>query len=108
METPWTSGMDGAGHQFLSGTALASNQDRCVGRGYCLDGIENVLHGRALSNDVGRMRDLRDRLLQASVFLLYAAVRHGLADQMSDLVRIERLVDIVVGAVLESRNRRFH
>ena len=51
------------------------------------------------------MRDLRDRLLQPHVFLLGVAMRHGLGDQVRDLVGIERLVDVVVGAVLERGDR---
>ena len=54
------------------------------------------------------MRDLGDRLLQPGVFLLGAPVRHRLGHQVRDLVRIERLVDVVVGAILERRDRGFH
>ena len=47
------------------------------------------------------MRQVGDRLFQAHVFLQGLAVRHGLGHQVRDFVGIERLVDVVVRAVLQ-------
>ncbi len=67
-----------------------------------------MLHRRALSNDVGGMGNFGDRLFQPRILLLGAAMRHGLGHQVRDLVRVKWLIDVVIGAVLERRNGRFH
>ena len=105
MKASRAAGMNGARHQFLSGAAFAGDEDRSIGWRDRLDGIEDVLHGGALADDVGRPRNLRDRLLQTDIFLLGAAMRHGFRDQVSDLVRVERLIDVVISPVLERGDR---
>ena len=47
------------------------------------------------------MGNRRHCLLKARVLLLGAAMGHGFGDQVGNLVGIERLVDIVVSAVLK-------
>ena len=58
-----------------------------------------ISEGRAISATV---------VFQPYIFLLGTAMRHGLGDQVRDLVGIERLVNVVVGAVLQGCDRRFH
>src|ERR1035441_5002026 len=86
--------------------AIRRSPGEGVGGRNRFDGIEDMLHRRALSNDVGGMRNFGNRLFQPRVLLLGAAMRHGFGDQVGDLVRIERLIDVVIGAVLERRNGR--
>ena len=101
MIAPVAGGMNGAGHEFLAGAALAGDEHRGIGGPDGLDGLEDALHGRALPDDVGGMRQVGDGLLEARVLLQGVAMRHGLGHQVRNLVGIERLVDVVVGAILE-------
>ena len=94
-------GVNGAGDEFLAGAALAGDEDGGIGGADGFDGLEDALHGRALPDDVGGMRHVGDGFLEAGVLLQGVAMRHGLAHEVRDLVGIERLVDVVVGAVLE-------
>jgi len=71
--------VNGPRHQLFTGAALAGDEHRGVGRSDSFNGIEDVLHGCALSNDVGRMGNRRHCLLKARVLLLGAAMDMALA-----------------------------
>ena len=93
--------VDGARDQFFAGAAFAGDQHRGVGGRDGLDGVKDLLHGFALADDVLGTGDFGDGFAQAHVFFFGAFVSERLLHQMRDLVGIERLGDVVVGAVLE-------
>ncbi len=93
--------MDGARDQFFPGAAFSGDKDRSVSGGDGLDGVEHLLHGLALADHVGRTLHFGHGLAQANVFLLYLAMGEGLLDLVGDVVGIERLGDVVIGAVLQ-------
>ena len=53
------------------------------------------------------MGEVGDSFLQANILLHGLPVRHGLGDKVSDLIGIERLVDIVVRAIFQRCDGRF-
>src|SRR5581483_983286 len=101
MESTGTGVVDRTGDKFFASTTLAGDEYRGVGGADGLDGIENAFHGDALADDVIRSSDLRDSFTKTNVLLFSTFVSEGFLHQMSDFVRIERLGDVVVGAVLE-------
>ena len=62
----------------------------------------------ALADEISGARDLGDGFAQADVFFFGALVGERFLHQMRDFVRIERLAHIVVGAILEGRDRGLH
>ena len=108
MKTAHAGGMNGAHDQLFAGSALARDQDIGIGRADRFDGFENFAHRRALSHEIAGTRDFGDGFAQADVFFLGAAVGQSFFHQMRDFVRIERLADIVIGAVLQRGDRGFH
>src|ERR1022692_1471532 len=100
MKLSWASLMDRTRHQFLPRTALACNQHRSVRRTYSLNGVEDLAHGTALADQLARTRDFGDGLAQKHVLLSRSFMRQRILHQMRDLVRIERLGHVIIGAVL--------
>ena len=71
------------------------------------DGVEDLAHRRALPDQVAGTRDFGDGFAQADIFFFRAPVGQRFFHQMRDFVRIERLADVVVGAVLQRCDRGF-
>ena len=107
VEAPRARGVNGASHELLARAALAGDEHRGVGRPDGLDRGVELLHGRAVADDLGRMHGLcGDDLAQALGFLPRLAMRQGVGDEMRHVVGIERLGDVVVRAVLERGDGR--
>ena len=98
--------VDGAGDQFLAGAALAGDQHGHVLGGDAADGLVHLAHGRAGADDgpvhVGVRGGLGDhgRLAHPPGHL------QRLADHPPQLVRVERLEQVVVGALLHRLDGR--
>src|SRR5438105_14324699 len=105
MKAPWAGVMNGPRHQFLSRAAVACNQHRGIGGRHRFNRVEHLLHRGALADDVFRTRDFRHCLPQAHVFLLRSLVRECVLHQVRDVIGIEGLGDVVVGAVFQSSYR---
>ena len=92
----------------LPGPALAGDQDIRIGGAHGFDGLEYFAHGRALADEISGAGDLGDGLAQADVFFFGALVGERFLYQMRDFVRIQRLTHVIVGAILEGRDRGLH
>src|SRR5438309_2440476 len=101
MKAPWTCVMNGASDELLAGTAFAGDEHGGVSRADGLDGFEDANHSRALADEFVRTRNFVNLFAQALIFLLSAAMRQGILHEVRDLVRIERLGDVIVCAILE-------
>ncbi len=93
--------------ELLAGAALSGDQDGGVGGRDGLDGLEDLPHGGALADHdrLGSDR-LVEGLLEHHVLAPGLGVRERVLDDVRDVVGIERLGDVVVGAVLERRDGR--
>ena len=105
MKPPRTGMMNRARHQFLAGTAFPGDEHGRIGWPDGFYGVKHFLHRATLPDDVLRARHFRDRFLQPDVLLLGTFVSQRLLDQVRNLIGIERLGDIVIGAILEGRDR---
>ena len=105
-ELPAAAGVvvDGARDQLLAGARLAGDQHGGHGLGDALHDGEDLLHPRALADDVGEGEALLQRAAQMDVLVFELLPLDGIADDDLDLVDVERLGDVVEGAALE----RFH
>src|SRR5579872_6073242 len=100
MKSSHAGSMDRFHNQFLAGAALSGDQHVGVGRSDCLNGFVHSSHRPTLANNISRSGGLSDRFAQAHILLLGAAMRERLLHQMRNLVRVERLTDVVVSAIL--------
>ena len=98
--------MDRACHQFFSGAALPCNQHGCVCRANGLNRIEDFAHGAALTDHFSWAGHCGDGLAQEHVLLDRPFMRQGVLHEMRDLVRVQRLGYIVIGAILQCRDCR--
>ena len=98
--------VDGAGDELLAGAALAGDQDRDVLRGDAADGLVDLTHRRAAAEDrairVGIRLGLGDHRRGAHP----TGDLQGLADHPPQMVQVERLEEVVVGALLHRLNGR--
>ena len=101
--------VDGAGDQLLAGAALAGDQHGDVLVGDAADGLVHLAHGGASADDgageVGVRRGLRNHGRPAHP----PAHLHRLVDHPPELLQVERLEQVVVGALphrLDGRVRR--
>ena len=96
--------MDGAGHQFLAGAAVAVEVDAGVGGGDQGDAFEDLLHGRRGADDLaaGGLAGRRRRV--------GLAAGHGPQrplDGPLDHRQVERLGEVIEGPVAPRRSRRW-
>ena len=101
MEAAHAGGVNRAHHKLFARSALARNQNIGVGGADRFDGVEYLAHRRTLPHEIAGTRDLSDGFAQSDVFLFGAAMGQSLLYQVCDLVRIERLAHVVIGAVLQ-------
>ena len=100
--------MQRAGDEFLAGAALALDQDGAVGIGDLGDEVVDLLHLRARADDVLEAVFLLDDLPQVAVLADEALVIERALDGELQLIHLERLGDVVVGAELHRLERRLH
>ena len=99
-----------ARHQLLAGAALAGDQHGRVALGDGLDPVGQAQHRRAASDDGARprSRSVRLALRQLGARLLQLPLERPLGGDPlqleDDLVEVERLGEVVVGAFLERRD----
>ena len=108
MEAAHAGRVNGAYHQLFPGPTLTGDQHIGVGGAHGFDGLEYFSHGRTLADEISGAGDLGDGLTQTDVFFFGAMVGERFFYQMRDLVRIERLTHIIVGAILQGRDRGLH
>src|ERR1051326_3296562 len=101
MEAPWTGFVDGAGDEFLASSAFAGDEDSRISWADGLDCVENLLHCDALANDVFGLIYFRYRLLEERVFGFSVLMAESFLYKMRDLVGIEWLGHVIVGAVFQ-------
>src|SRR5690606_939720 len=90
--------VDGAGDQLLAGAALAGDQHGGVGAGDLADGGAQLLHGGRAADQVAAAQVVAQLgVLPAQLVLLEGAARHH-----AQLVRPERLGEVVAGAELHA------
>ena len=68
--------------------------------------LQRLLHRRARAGDVVELEPLAERLAQHRVLAHHLLLRHDLLHQQAQLLRVERLDDVVVGAELHRLDRR--
>src|ERR1700687_1570580 len=108
MKAPHAGRMNGANHKLFPRTALACNQDVGIGGPDRFDGVEHLAHSGTLANEFTRPRDFGDGGAQLNVFFFCSAVCEGFLYEVSDLIGIERLAHVVIGAVLQRGDRGFY
>ncbi len=104
---PRAAGMNRPGDEFLAGSALPANQHVALGISHLLDNVEHLLHGIAFTDQSGLQRLLRHFTLQQHVFRGEPAFFQRVPDDELDLIDLERLREIIVGAQLHRFHRRF-
>ena len=90
--------VDGARHPFLAGARLAGHEHRAVGARDLLDQLEDGEHLLAAADDVRELVRRAERALQQHVLLPQLALLERVADLDLQLVDVERLAEVVVGA----------
>ena len=100
--------MQRAGHEFLAGSAFALNENRAIRIGHLGDEVVDFLHLRARADDVFKPVLFLDDLPQVPVFPNEALVIERALDGDLELVHLERLGDVIVGAELHRLKGRFH
>ena len=101
-------GVNRAGAKFLAGAAFAGDQHRGVGGANGLNGFKDADHRGALADNFLRPNHGSNGFAQADVLLFGALVGKGVVNGVSDVVRVEGLGDIIVGAILERGDGGFH
>ena len=104
-EAPRAPRVDEAGDELLAGAALPGDEDARVGRGDLVDELEDLLHRPAPGRDEGRLGRLEARL-QLAVLGEERVALGRLLHEARDRLGVERLDDVVVGAVLERLDGR--
>ena len=97
--------MDRLGDQLLAGTAFTLEQDRAAPRRDLCDQVEDLLHRRALPDDVPETVALLQGFLEPRVFFAQPPVLGCVLDGQQDLVVLERLGDEVEGTELGGPHR---
>ncbi len=90
--------VNGSGHQFFAGPALSNDQHRGARSGNLVDQGPNPLHRHALADEqIFLFRT--ERVAKLLVLLAQALLLESLLDQEHQLLVVERLADVVVGAL---------
>jgi hypothetical protein len=97
--------VDRARDQLLAGAALAGDQDRRGRAGDPADQSEDLLHGLGPRDHVLEAVLALDLALQPRDLSPQRALGQGLVDQEQELLDLERLGDVVVGAELDRLDR---
>ena len=98
--------VDGAGDQFLAGPALAADQDGHVLRRDPADRLVDVEHLRAAADQQVALGPLGAGVGQHDRLVHQPADLDRLVDLLPELLDVQRLVDVVVGAELDRLDRR--
>jgi hypothetical protein len=91
--------VDGPGDQFFSGAALAGDQDRHVLGSDPTDGLVHLAHGRTAADDGTVHVRVRGRLGNNGRLAHPPDHLQRLAEHAPQPVRVERLEEVVVGAL---------
>ena len=99
--------MDGAGHQFLSGSTFSGDQDAAGLRRDGLNELEYLAHARASSNDVIQAGQAADSLAQFPGFGLQQKIFGHLLDRRTKVVQEPIAFDgVAVGAEIHGVDGR--
>ena len=90
--------MDGPRHPFLACARLAGDEHGAVGPRDLLDQLEDREHLLAAPDDIGELMAGPERALQQHVLLPELPLLERVADFDLQLVDVERLAEVVVGA----------
>jgi hypothetical protein len=93
--------VDGAGDQFLAGAAFAHDEHGNVAGGHLPGGGDDLPHRLALADDPLEARLLGDLLLQGLILLLQGAAFGGAIHLGAEIIQVQRLFDVIVGAVVQ-------
>ncbi|OQA26793.1 MAG: hypothetical protein BWY59_01262 [Verrucomicrobia bacterium ADurb.Bin345] len=100
--------MDVPGDHLLAGARFALDQHRARNARRAADRIEDLLHGRALPNEVAEGRGVADQFAQLAVFAAQLGLLERLAHHHQQLVLVERFCQIVAGALFHRGDRRLN
>ena len=100
--------VDGARDELLAGAALSRDEDRRLEVGDLRDRPEDVEHLLALREDGLELVLLVDLLSQGAVLAPQRLALFCLSQREDDLVRLERLADVVVGPRLHRLDGEVH
>ena len=90
-------------HRFLAGTVRADQHDATVGAGHLVDRVAQLVH-RLRRTD--QLRQVGRLALQVGNLLAQArSLQRSLCEEHQP-IGLERLLDIIVGAALDGRDRR--
>lgn len=99
--------MNGPGEQFLAGTGLALEQHGRPGGCSHGDGLQNAPDGGRISNDLPLIPELHDLLPERLVLSAQSYELQRLVHRQLELLRADRLGDMVDRAGLDRRHRVF-
>ncbi len=94
------------GEQLLAGAALAEEQHRGGGGGHLADRLEDRQHLRALAHQVVEAVLVLEPLAQRARLLHEALPLQGLLEDDLQLLDVDRLAEVVLGAELHRLDRR--
>ena len=100
--------VNGAGHQFLAGSALALDEHRGAGGRDLLNGLQNRAQAVVAAQNALHAELLLNLLAQAVIFLLEAAAAQGAFDEQLHLIKVQRLGDKMIGAAAHGLHGGFH
>jgi hypothetical protein len=95
-------------HQLLARAALAHHQDGRARRGRLGDEAEDLLHARALADDLGEAGLVAQGRAQLAVLVLQPPLVEAVVQDVQDFLVLEGLGDVVVCALLHREQRRLH
>ena len=97
--------MQGTRHQLLAGAALAGDEDRRVARTDRVDAIEHAQRRGRRANDGGAIVTLGEARACFTELPVDSALIGDPLDAHRQLIEIERLGEVIVGALLERGDR---
>jgi hypothetical protein len=100
--------VNGPGDYFLAGPAFPGDEHGGLGGRHHFDQLRHLLHGGALADQFGQREDFLEIFAQAHHLAARALVLERVGYQVRKLVGVDRLRDVVVGAVLQSLHRGVH
>src|SRR5688572_6128490 len=104
---PWAQLMDGLRHQFLAGARLAPDEDGGRGRRRLLDDLVDLPHAGTRADHAAEGAVLAQLLPQDSDLAAGLLPFHNLVEQDLQALRLDRLGQVVVGALLDRLHRGF-
>ena len=100
--------VDGPCHQFLSGAALALDEDRAAQAGDLAAERHDLLHPRILTHDIVHAVLPRQFLAQDGVLALQVLDLDDAVDQKRDFLRVAGLDDVLLRALLHGGDGGIH